>query len=515
VGILYDLRLTILIILASLGCRTLPDGDSFSNLLNEDDRPQWEADEHPPHLRNPKIDVQNYDIDMTVPKMEAVNLPVTLAMKVKLVSAAPDLKLHAHATSLSVQQITVDGTDATFAMIQGKPGSYGLDGSFLKIDLAGARPAGTILDLKITYEITPALMGTDKGMQFRANYAGEPVFATRSWPYYARFWLPGNDHPYDTASFKFTIHVPDGTVAAANGRLTEGTYQSGSGLDPADLRVFKWEQATPIPTYGVNITVGNLEIQEQNICFDASSVNNDVHSCALPHKNQVPFVYYSQSQLPNRDQFKAKAEVGIRSMVFFSSLLDPYAYKKLGFVTAPQPFNMESVSLVVMISPEATTHEVAHHWWGNTVYIKHWGDFWISEGFTTYFTGLYDQHFAGQNTACEQSTGVLNNHPDTDPMKIFDNTAYCKGASAIRDLRARLALEIGKPEDDILERQLFYNLMNQLFHTYKFRRLGSEDLPVFLRQSLPSAFARIGHNIPAPQIDALVSAWQQQWLPAP
>ena len=42
-------------------------------------------------------------------------------------------------------------------------------------------------------------------------------------------------------------------------------------------------------------------------------------------------------------------------------------------------------------------HEIAHQWFGDSVTERDWDDVWLSEGFATYFTHLYNEQFEGRD----------------------------------------------------------------------------------------------------------------------
>src|SRR5262249_45265091 len=121
-----------------------------------------------------------------------------------------------------------------------------------------------------------------------------------------------------------------------------------------------------------------------------------------------------------------QVERASQSSVYFSKLFGNYIFEKIGFVFSPYPFSMESTGMIVLRDLKYPVHEMVHHWWGDNVHIAHWGDFWISEGFTTYFTGIYDEYKTGTNTSCLVFpwTEALNHTPDSDPNEIFTDTPY-------------------------------------------------------------------------------------------
>jgi len=487
--------------------------DDHSNIQTSDFR---ELESKPPHLSNGKIDVKHYDVDLKFSSMESTDVHAKTEIKLKLLKADRYVRLHMEKSTIQIKSAFISRNakqdPITFKILDGLPGDKGLSGSVLRLDLGSEHPAGSELTLALDYTIKKPARAATKGLLHRVDYEGEPIFATRNWPYYARYWLPSNDHPADTATFHFNLRVPKNAVAAANGALVGGSFKAGSGVGSDGLRKFEWDLSTPIPVYGVSVVVGELDVIQDTVCFDPQKKlsTEEVPCNNAPAK--VPFVYYIQKKHREKSLYLKQAKEGVKQMILMSSILGPYPYQKLGFVTAPQDFNMESVSMMMMISPEATTHEVAHHWWGNTVYIEHWGDLWISEGLTSYFTGFYNEVVKGKYEECSSTEGVLNNPTDTDPLKIFNDTPYCKGAAAIADLRSvieSLAKDAGAPKKG---RDAFLQVMRDLYETYKFKRLGSSSLVNFLRANTSKSSAKLGVSLGDEKSKAAISSWAQKWL---
>lgn len=502
------------------GCKTPAARGDAARLLDDDGVASDPATAHidleakAPHLSNAKLDVQSYAVELTIAAFDAGKVPAKLTLKTRLVGAARFVRLHTERSTTTIQSVKEGGAARPFEVVNGQAGQHGLSGHVLKIDLGTERPAGSEVTLDLAYEITVPAAATDRGLTLRKSFQGAPIIITRNWPYYARYWLPSNDHPADTATFAFKLHVPVDAVGAANGRLTAGTPKDGTGLRQDGLRTFEWEQPTPIPTYGVNVSVGVLDLVQERVCFGVDQVNDTEVPCDdAPRKIDV--LYYIQKNHAQRAQFLQAAKKGAKSLVFFSSLLGLYPYEKLGFVTAPHPFNMEAVSLIVMVSPDATVHEVAHHWWGNTVYFEHWGDFWISEGFTTYFTGLYDEFASGTNTSCSSMAGRLNETPATDPLAIFNNTPYCKGAGALAALRRAAGELAGFAAGSVEDRKLFFELTKRLFERYRFKRLTTATLHTWLAEHLGAVIRDGGGSATDEAVQAKLDTWKAAWFHPP
>jgi aminopeptidase N len=510
----------LLIFASATGCKhdlstsdTRLKDDEHSNVPSADYR---ELENKPPHLSNGRIDVKHYNIDLQFKSMTTKEVSAQASIKLKLLKPDKYVRLHMEDSTISVQSTALDQknklTPTKFSVIQGQAGKKGLSGSILKVELPATLLAGEDLTIEIKYTVKASSANSHRGMYFKESFEDAAIFNTRNWPYYARFWLPSNDHPADTSTFNIKLAVPPETVGVANGQLAGGDYKNGSGIGTDGLRHFEWSMATPIPTYSLSITIAKLDVVQEEVCFNPKAYLSGERVTCNAAAAKIPFVYYVQKRHSDKNLYLKQAHEGIRQMILMSSFLGSYPYQKLGFVTAPHPFNMESASMIVMISPEATTHEVAHHWWGNSVYIEHWGDLWISEGLTTYFTGFYDEIFTGKYTGCKQSKGLLNNPKETDPLDIFNDTPYCKGAAAIADLRAtieNIARDAGKGDKG---RDGFLLVMRHLYENYQFKRLGSDSLIKFLRENMKNSLAELKISTQADAVDRALNAWEKKWF---
>ena len=94
-------------------------------------------------------------------------------------------------------------------------------------------------------------------------------------------------------------------------------------------------------------------------------------------------------------------------------------------------------------------HEVAHHWWGDLISYRDWGETWLTESFGTYSEYLWHAHELGPDEAGEnmrrkresylrQAETVLRpvvTNQWRRPNDNFDSHTYPKGAALLRLLR--------------------------------------------------------------------------------
>src|SRR3989441_9166047 len=104
---------------------------------------------------------------------------------------------------------------------------------------------------------------------------------------------------------------------------------------------------------------------------------------------------------------------------FFSQTIAHYPYEKLALIIGATQFGgMENSSAIVFPSnlfitrgndkmsarfgiptriEEVVAHEIAHQWFGDSVTESTWSDLWLSEGFATYFAGLFLEKYEGED----------------------------------------------------------------------------------------------------------------------
>ena len=91
--------------------------------------------------------------------------------------------------------------------------------------------------------------------------------------------------------------------------------------------------------------------------------------------------------MKHKRKFQSTKEVMTKKVVFID-----------GMATAK-----EAVDLMKAENIEALiAHEIAHQWFGNSASENDWNHVWLSEGFATYFTILYMEHYYGDQKRKEE-----------------------------------------------------------------------------------------------------------------
>jgi aminopeptidase N len=246
----------------------------------------------------------------------------------------------------------------------------------LRIQLRPAARAGDRRRVTVFYSGTPA-----DGLLIGPNMHGDRVVFGDNFPDRARHWLPTIDHPSDKAACEFVITAPEAYQVVAPGALAEVTNLNGS------RRLTRYRETEPIPTYCMVIGVGRFAVE------------------TIGAVNGVPiqsWVYPSE-----RDPGFADFRIALKPMELFAWRIGPYAYEKLANVQSKTRYGgMENASAIFyregVVTGRGTNeglfaHEIAHQWFGDSVTESDWDHTWLSEGFATYFTHVYNEYTVGRD----------------------------------------------------------------------------------------------------------------------
>jgi aminopeptidase N len=338
---------------------------------------------------------------------------------------------------LTIDSVTLDSKPATFTHTGGK----------LKINLPQPASPGARLQISIQYHGKPK-----DGLIIGADKDGKPSVVGDNWPNRVHHWIPTLDHPSAKATVTFNITAPANNEVVANGRLDRVENTTGN------TRTWTYSEGVPIPPYCMVIAVGQFKR------FDSTE------------RTFTPLSYYvPQSDAPHALKGFAPTNP---SVVYFSETVAPYPYEKLAMIVGATRYGgMENSSAIVFSTtlldprPQAKlsktygipigivtliAHEIAHQWFGDSVTESTWSDLWLSEGFATYFAGLFLQRYESEeafqaymtNAAAQVFEYEKKNRtpifdPDTeDLMNLLNANNYQKGAWVLHMLRSKLGDEV-------------------------------------------------------------------------
>ncbi len=328
-------------------------------------------------------------------------------------------------TGMKVEQITMDGNKLNFLHANNQ----------LKIELGKTVTS----DLECQFEIKYAGIPCD-GLIISKNKYGDRTFFGDNWPNRARNWLPTVDHPSDKATLEFMVYAPQHYEVVANGYLVEKKL-----LDD-NLEFTYWKENVPLSTKLMVIGVADFAVGNQTEC------------------NTIPVTSWVFSK--NKKKGFENYRYGTNALCYFSDLIGPYPYEKLAHVQSKTRYGgMENAGCIFYNENSATTdqsqerlfaHEVAHQWFGNSVTEQNWHHVWLSEGFATYLTHIYMQHFYGEKAFKEglkrdrervirytkQNLSPIIDTTITDYTCLLNTNSYQKASWFLHMLRQYLGDEL-------------------------------------------------------------------------
>ena len=349
---------------------------------------------------------------------------------------------------MRVESLTSNGTPVRFTHASDR----------LTLTLAAAPPLGALRTFVIRYHGVPA-----SGLRIGPNKYGARTYFSLNWPNLAHQWLPTIDHPSDKATNEFIVTAPAKYQVVANGALVEERDLGD------ERRVTHWKESAPISTW--------------LFAFAASEF-------AVHHAGSVADTpLQSWTYLQDRDTLWARYEPTAReAMSFFIEQIGPYSYEKLANIQAAGlSGGTEHASAIFYgessITPQSAVrivaHEIAHQWWGNAVTERDWDDVWLSEGFATYFTLLYNEHWKGRDVfvrllqqsrdlvfTTEKSlptTPIIHNGL-TDMAQVTNRLVYEKGGWTLHMLRALIGTDT------------FWEGIRTYYARYRDRNASTDDL---------------------------------------
>ena len=334
-----------------------------------------------------------------------------------------------------------NASTASFDLIQ-KSGKYGME--IMSVIAGGQNIDFSYSNNKIAIDLDQI---ADNPKKVQINYTGIPElglvidktkFGQRSffgdnWPNRARHWLPCVDHPYDKASVTFRITAPSHYDVVATGKKIEESHLNGG------MKLTAYYEPTPVAMKVMTIGVTQFA------------------SKLLGYVDDIPITawVYPENRLDGFSDYSPAVEV----MEYFTENIGPYPFAKLANMQAKTQWGgLENAGNISYCENSVTgrgtvegliAHEIAHQWFGNSVTEDSWNHVWLSEGFATYFTILFQENKYGNekrkeelSTDRDQVIAYYKSNPSPivdlsikDPMKVLSRNTYQKASWVLNMLR--------------------------------------------------------------------------------
>ncbi|MBR0553610.1 M1 family metallopeptidase [Stakelama marina] len=341
------------------------------------------------------------------------------------------------------QEIVLDTNDLKIASVtdgrgQALPWKLGdadrVHGAPLTVGLDGTN------QVEITYATSPdapALQWLSPEQTAGKKY---PYLFSQGEPILNRSWIPTQDSPGVRQTWDATITVPEPLTAVMSAEMTTPGGKQMTG----ERRAFHFVMDKPVAPYLIALAIGDLK-------FKATGPRTGIWT-------EPAMLDKAAYEFADLEKFVDAAE----------DLYGPYRWGRYDLLVLPPSFpfgGMENPRLT-FATPTAiagdrslvslVAHELAHSWSGNLVTNATWNDFWLNEGFTSYFENRIMEKLYGKRRAAMEAdlawTDMMNAvkkeggptspmtrlHLDIpaseDPDDGMTSIAYDKGATFLRTI---------------------------------------------------------------------------------
>jgi aminopeptidase N len=287
--------------------------------------------------------------------------------------------------------------------------------------------------LRLKYTVAPA-----RGFRWLDDNAG--LFTA----FYCEAWMVCDNSPGQRATLRLEIAVP--SIPASVG--TSGFRAVGPGNRVKEWRDregehFIFEQNDAVQTYLFSFGVSRLALATQDR-FSIYAPRMDSNAAVFAKTaDAYAFLRAAASVEPMSAQY---------SQVFLP-------VRSLGQEAASMALlGQEDLSdLVVKDDVKLMAHELAHQWWGVTVGIRSWSDFWLNEGFAEFMSDAFVEKHLGRAAYDDQIAELqerlkklreagkdrpLHWEKWKDAHDALGPIPYVKGALFLARLRTELGEEI-------------------------------------------------------------------------
>lgn len=377
------------------------------------------GDPYLPLAGNGGYDVQHYSLDLHYTPPAPAPAPLEGQLEgvatITLTTTQPLRTFNLDLRGLTATEVLVNGRSATFRQELGN-----------ELVVQPQRPLerGRSVEVVVTYGGTTGRPTDLEGALYGWVTTRDGAMVV-SQPDGAATWFPSSDHPTDKATYDFSVTVPDGLVAVANGLLVGSETVDG-------WTTWEWDAPDPMAAYLATASVGNYVLTEE----------------VTP--SGVPIINAVDADLPP----SASANLALTGemMTFFEDIFGPYPFVSYGAIvdddSVGYALETQTRSFFSRQANEGTVaHELIHQWIGNHVSVERWADIWHNEGWATYGTWLWTEHRGGRTA--QQSFEAVMARPaeqpfwdlvisDPGPLNLFHPAIYSRSGAMLYALREEM-----------------------------------------------------------------------------
>jgi aminopeptidase N len=340
-----------------------------------------------------------------------------------------DLRARARITARATQHLSsfnldLRGFDVSRVTVDGRRARISRDGQELTVRPKHPLRRHERFTTVVSYAGRPEALIDADGFPYGWIPTDDGAFVANE-PDGASSWYPVNDHPTDKATYAFTITVPEGYTAVANGLLTRQRTRRGD-------TTFAWRSRDATASYLTTASIGRFDLRESTL------------PSGLPNIEAIDVDLVGDPGLAVLDNTADYLD-------YLRTVYGPYPFEATGAIVDDAEeigyaLETQTRPIYAGVPGEGTVvHELAHQWVGNHVSPGRWQDIWLNEGIATYSEWLWDEH-DGNATAAEvfadlyatpASNDALWDPPpgDPGPDNLFETSVYLRGAMTVHVLR--------------------------------------------------------------------------------
>ncbi|HEX7810160.1 MAG TPA: M1 family metallopeptidase [Thermoanaerobaculia bacterium] len=372
---------------------------------------------------------------------------------------------------LTIRKVTLQpgGADAKFTLGKADP----IMGSALEIPI-NADTNGVAIE----YSSSPdarALQWLEPAMTAGKKH---PFLLSQSQAILARTWVPCQDSPGVRFTYDATLRVPKELMAVMSAENPQTKSADG---------VYHFAMKNPIPSYLLAIAVGDLEFR----AFDKRSgvyAEPQVIDAAAHEFSDTPKMIATAEELYGPYRWERYDLLVLPPSFPYGGMENP----RLTFLT-PTVLAGDK-SLVSLIS-----HELAHSWSGNLVTNATWSDFWLNEGFTTYFEHRITEKLYGREySEMLWLLGVTEVQEELKTLPPGDQHLYIDLAGRDPDEAPGQVYEKGANFLRLLEetagRERWDKFLRGYFDSHAFQPMTTPVFIAALKEALPDVVQKVDIN---------------------
>jgi leukotriene-A4 hydrolase len=447
------------------------------------------------YARPDEVRVEHIALDLTVDfAKKQLDGTATLQIKKQQPNAA---KLILDTNGLDIRKVTLQpgGAAGQFTMGASDP----VMGSALEIAIAPETETVAIEyssrpDAKALQWLEPAMTAGKK----------HPFLLSQSQAILARTWVPCQDTPGVRFTYEATLRVPKDLLALMSAESPQARNPEG---------VYQFRMPQPIPSYLLAIAVGDLEFRP----FDTRS---GVYA-------EPPVIEAAAREFSDTPKLIHTAE----------GLYGPYRWERYDLLVLPPSFpygGMENPRLTFLTPTviagdkslvSLISHELAHSWSGNLVTNATWNDFWLNEGFTTYFEHrITEAQYGREYSEMLWQLGVTEVKDELATLPEKDQHLYVDLTGRDPDEAPGIVYEKGALFLRLLEetagRARWDQFLRKYFDTFAFKPMDTKTFEAYLKAELPDVVQKVDinawihgpglpANMPQPRSEAFVKVEAQ------